>query len=208
MPHAVLTCSAEALRGYAHRLTRPADPDHHWSVLASILGRVKAEGHYEAWGFASARAWAVDELGCSHAEYLELAEHLWPLLQSHRARIPLERWLDMPKSRALTLLQILKHTDRMHADHWVTTALRVSTAELRDQLQDLRVVEGAAGIEPWEEIRVRMPKSTKALLEGAFAALLPEVVGPCEDLGRAWDPDVTHQLVELLAANFLAGVAR
>lgn len=192
------TLPAEALRALALDAV-PQGPGAHWSLLALALGRIEEQHFYREFGhYASARAFAVEELGLPPDEARVLIEKLAPMLVSaFHAGVPWAAWALVPKSRAVALVKVLA----MGGDsrRWVEAAGQVtSTAAF------LASIKEALGEEVWRDFTVRVPAGLVPLLERAMQLALAEVVdGPPGRPDRWQDPDMGHQVLEEIMREYI-----
>jgi len=190
----------EELRERARAIAQPHETAH-WSELAQILGRIRDEQLYLVYGHPTARAYAVNELDLPPATYVELVERLWPLMLTHQATVPLARWREVSRVRALVLLRVIGAGGDV--ERWIDAAIQV-----RRSTEFQEIVDRALGLESWTEFRVRIPRTLEPTVKAAMVATLPTVLDTtAPDPARAEDGDVAFRALEVLCVSFLT-VAR
>lgn len=193
----LLTATPDDLRAIAKGLSKQ-DPDRHWARLASLLGRVEDEGLYEGWGFASARAYAEDELGIPPRDFVTLIE-LWRMMKKSLNTVTPEGWSGLSKAKALLVRKVLALGG--NTAEWVATAAHAKSAgELR------KLVDAAMGkADEWVVFRCSMPAELAELVEAALVMALPEAL-PDEDApdhSRARDKDARFRCLEIIATDWV-----
>jgi hypothetical protein len=181
------------LRTLALTLAEREHRELHWSVRATVLGRVQDEGLFrtpEYGGFATARAWAFETLHLPLARFRVLVDKFWPMLKRYRAEIPLPAWQQVPITRALPLAKVLAMPG-VDARTWFAAAVNTPSEEFRRQVATLLQ-------EPvWTTFRCRIPVTLEETIEHALLLAARRVLDtPEPDPGRVKDPDVKFRLLE------------
>lgn len=196
-----LTLGREELRIAAKLIAKPDAQDSHWCNLAAVLGRIQDEAHYQHYTdvagavYASARAFAEEELDIGYERYMELMR-LWRLMQGTRNAIEMDAWFGIRKSRALLLRKVLS----LGADPaiWVVKAKKAQTTD-----QFRQEVQRQLGQQPWTTITIPAPVEVAELFEQALASKLLEVLGEPAPAERAKDRDVRFQCLEAMSRDTL-----
>lgn len=154
-------------------------PRAHWTALAAIVGRVEDEGLAVAFGYPSARAWAVSECHLTSAGYVELAKlHDAMVAAGHP-----ELWAAVPKARALQVLPILALGGDAAA--WLMRAANATGEEWAGALK-----KAPAGA--WDRWVIAWPRDCVATRKAALERIAEGLGIPAE---RIHDREVEHKLL-------------
>lgn len=188
-PHAL---DAPALRTLALELAEREHREHHWSVRATILGRIEDEGLYKTVEYGehpTGRAWALHALGWPPGRYRVFVYKLWPMLRRTRAEIPFTAWGQLSQAKAEALARVL--ASGADVAPWFTAAVNE-----RAMAFYLRVA--ALSPEPkWRSYRLRIPVTLDPVRVLAYNLAARFVLGAePADPARLDDQDVAFRLFE------------
>lgn len=195
----------DELRETARRLIRRQGDDGHWSVAATILGRIEDERLWERYTdasdapYRSTRQYATEELGLPGDEVMTLLK-LWHAMRTAReAGVPFDVWATLPKSRAIILRRAIDAGG--DPKRWVEKALAAKTVAEFTEAFHVR----AGGKEPkFQRVMLELPPPVADLFEAALVLQLPNVLDePSPDPARVNDRDVRFRCVEALVMTAL-----
>ena len=201
----------------------PKEPVH-WSVRATVLGRITDEALWrpqEAAGTPAtpvpvcgdspngelastglldppgAEAWCADTLDLSRGQY-RLAMKLWGLIKRGciETDLPPEGWLTVSQARALLLDEVLAAGGTWRT-WWTNLTAAKTTREFRSHVRTwLKQQE-------YERLVFSVPKDMLPIIQAAMERAVPYVLGiPQAKLGP-WQTDVTHaRCLELVCGYF------
>lgn len=170
-------------------------PDRHWSIKATVLGRITDESRHP--GYADAESWAKAELDLASGEY-RLAMKLWRLiLKTRDAGVTVETWRSLSKGKALLVAEALDAGG--HPNVWVNKALAAGRGDTfqheLDRYLDRQV---------WTTLKVRMPVEVRDLVHEACQRALPYVLtDPKTDVGQWQEPANLFRCLELVCGKFV-----
>lgn len=188
------------LRTLALSLAEREHLEHHWSIRATVLGRVQDERLFattEYGAYPTARAWAFEALHLPLARFRVLVTTCWPMLTRHRAEIPLPAWQQVPITRALLLAKVLAMPG-VDARKWFAAAVNTKSAEFRRQVSAL-LQEPA-----WTTFRCRIPVTLEEPIEHALYLASRRVLNTAEPAPeRVKDPDLKFRALERVAVFYI-----
>ena len=191
-----LSASPEALLQMAKDLfSDVGKPDRHWSVKATVLGRITDEGRHP--GYPDAESWAKAELDLASGEY-RLSMKLWRLiLKARDAGVSVETWRSLSKGKALLVAEALDAGGEPRV--WVDKAVAAGRGDAFQHELD-RYLEHQV----WTTLKVRMPMEVRDLVQEACQRALPYVLeDPKADLGRWQEPATVFRCLELVCGKFV-----
>lgn len=193
----ILALDAQSLRDQAKHLAVTESVDRHWSRLALILGRVEDEHLFEDWGFASARAFAEEDLGIPPRDFVTLIE-LWRLMQACQPSVPFEAWHSMPKTKALLIRKVVA----LGAPpvEWVAQAQ--ASAKVADFSA---MIDKHLGKQTWVTFSVSMPGDLLELVEAGLSLALPVAMPDTPNLKPEMAKDREHRFkcLEIIVTEFV-----
>jgi hypothetical protein len=190
----------DELHHYAVNAAIHAEATIPWAELCIILGRIEDEGIWATYGYASARAWAEDELGVPPRDFVTLSQ-LWRTWQEIQHAVSLDSWGQLSKAKALLVRKVLA----LGADpkEWVDKANALSVAQLRLE------VEKRLGKEAWVTFKVALPEELNQLAEAALVMALPAALPdePSPDPEKTKDRAIRHRCFELILIQYVETAA-
>ena len=169
-------------------------PDRHWSIKATVLGRITDEQRHP--GYPDAESWAKVELDLASGEY-RLSLKLWRLiLKARDGGVPVETWRSLSKGKALLVAEALDLGGEPKT--WVEKAQAAKGEAFQHELD--RYLER----QEWTTLKVRMPVGVRDLVREACQRALPYVVeNPKTDVERWNDPAILFRCLELVCGKFV-----
>ena len=197
MTHPFYLQDPEALRALAHDLFDSVyRQTKHWSVKATVLGRLTDERLYERWGYDSPEQWVSEQLDLTRGEF-RLALKLWRLMRKgHAAGVEPEGWCGVSKGKALLLCEVLEAGGEPKT--WCERATTMDGTAFQVEVD--RHLER----QTWVTFTARVPAEVRDLIRDACQRALPYVVqDPAVDL-KGWNqPEHLFRCLELVAMQFV-----
>ena len=170
-----------------------------WYALAVLLWRVENEALFEAWGYASARAYAQDELGIPPRDFVTLLE-LAKMVMNAGPAVTQAEWCKLTKAKALLVKKVAALGGDMKS--WVNKAALAQNAT-----EFTKTVAAAIGGKPdeWTMFKCAVPAELLELIEVALVMALqkalPEEPAPAKE--RARDKDVRFRCLETIVTEWV-----
>jgi len=170
-----------------------------WYDLSVLLWRVEHEGLFEPWGYASARAYAQDELGIPPQDFKTLLDLAKMVIEAGAAVQPAE-WGKLSKAKAM----LVKKVSALGGDckQWVAKA-----TESKSATEFGKTVLTAMGGKPEEWVKwvVWMPAELAEVGDAAVIMALhkalPDDSNPAKELAQ--DRNVRFKCLEVILTEWI-----